>query len=92
MWIARNESFASQETIEALESSRDLGLLNVEQLVDRHSGQYGLSPEACREYLTHYLRFRVGETELAGLEEFARRCENLGLVPRHTHLHKVDTE
>jgi chorismate dehydratase len=92
MWIARNDSFGSQETIEALESSRDLGLLNVEQLVDRHSGQYGLSPEACREYLTHYLRFRVGEMELAGLEEFARRCENLGLVPRHTHFHKVDTE
>jgi chorismate dehydratase len=90
MWIARNDSFASHETIAALEASRDQGLLHVEQLVERHSANYGLSPEACREYLTHYLRFRVGEIELAGLEEFASRCENLGLVPRHTHLEKVD--
>lgn len=92
MWIARNDSFGSQETIDALESSRDQGLLHVEQLVERHSAQYGLSPEACREYLTHYLRFQVGETELAGLEEFASRCEKLGLVPRYTHPTKVDKE
>ena len=92
MWIARNDSFGSQETIDALETSRDQGLLHVEQLVERHSAQYGLSPEACREYLTHYLRFQVGETELAGLEEFASRCEKLGLVPRYTHPTKVDKE
>lgn len=80
MWVAREEQFVRPQICRALEDSRDEGLSNVEELVLRYSDTYGLTQNDCRDYLTRYLRFHVRENELQGVEEFARRCVQLGLV------------
>lgn len=80
MWVARNQDFDVQPMIHALETSRDAGCEHIEEIIAKYSESYGLTAQACRDYLTHYLRFRIGGLELEGLQEYAKRCESLGLV------------
>lgn len=80
-WVARNSSFATPALAAALEQSRDAGCANVDEIVRLHAGRYGLSDVECRDYLTRFLRFRLGPDERAGLAEFHRRCQALRLVP-----------
>jgi len=83
MWVARLPALATAELAALLETSRDRGCENVEEIVNQHAASYGLTQDACREYLTRFLRFRLGSEECRGLAEFHRRCVALGLVPRH---------
>lgn len=80
-WVARNNSFATPALTSLLEQSRDAGCANIDEIVRMHAGRYGLSDIECRDYLTQFLRFRLGPEELAGLAEFHRRCQALRLVP-----------
>lgn len=83
-WVARRAEFASDWLTRCLESSRDSGQRDVEHIVAQHAVAYGLTADECRDYLTHYLQFRLGDRESAGLREFHRRCVSLGLVPEST--------
>jgi chorismate dehydratase len=80
MWVARNSDLDDPRIIESLEASRDEGCRNVDAIIAKYAKSYGLSDAACREYLTHYLQFRIGSLERQGLEEFSRRCSQLGLA------------
>lgn len=80
-WVARCPSFATPELASVLEQSRDAGCANIDQIVRHYAGNYGLSDTECRDYLTQFLRFRLGAEERAGLAEFHRRCQALRLVP-----------
>lgn len=80
MWVARSPAFDDSRIIDFLEASRDAGLVHIEEIIAKYAASYGLSDLACREYLTHFLRFRIGENELRGLGQFAKRCEALGLL------------
>lgn len=80
-WVARSNSFATPALAAVLEKSRDAGCANIEEIVRLHAGRYGLSEAECRDYLTEFLRFRLGPDERAGLAEFHRRCQALRLVP-----------
>jgi chorismate dehydratase len=80
MWVARGNFFDETRMIEILESSRDAGCQNVEKIISKYASAYGLTNQACREYLTKFLRFRIGTEELGGLDEYARQCEALGLL------------
>ena len=80
-WVARNRSFATPGLAAVLEQSRDAGCANIDEIVRLQAGRYGLSDEECRDYLTRFLRFRLGPDERAGLAEFHRRCQALRLVP-----------
>ena len=80
MWVARGESSDPSQMIQILESSRDAGCQNIEKIIATYASSYGLTDQACREYLTEYLRFKIGSQELRGLDEYARRCDALGLI------------
>lgn len=80
MWVARTKEFDDPQVAEMLESSRDAGCDHLEDIIDQYADRYGLTESSCREYLAHYLRFRIGAAELQGLEEFTQRCEALGIV------------
>ncbi|MCY3004453.1 MAG: menaquinone biosynthesis protein [Planctomycetota bacterium] len=80
MWVARKTDPVDPRIVESLEASRDAGCENVEAIIAKYAKSYGLSDAACREYLTHFLRFRIGSLERQGLEEFSRRCTQLGLA------------
>jgi chorismate dehydratase len=80
MWVARSPTFDDPQMIQSLEASRDEGLVHVDEIIAKYAAGYGLSDQACREYLTQFLRFRIGDNELRGLGQFANRCEALGLL------------
>lgn len=80
MWVARDSQFDQPRLIELLESSRDQGCQHVHEIIGRYARSYGLTDQACREYLTRYLRFTIGRAELQGLAEFSARCQALGLA------------
>ncbi len=80
MWVARNSSFANEKWKRTLERTRDYGLENVQEIASDAAEKYQLSTEQCLDYLTNYIRFFLSEDERAGLSEFRRRCDVLGLI------------
>ncbi len=80
MWVARNGNFANEKWKRTLERTRDSGLEHVHEIASNAAEKYQLSNEQCLDYLTNYIRFFLGEDERAGLNEFRRRCDGLGLI------------
>ena len=80
MWVARNSSFAQEEWKLTLERTRDHGLRHVRDIACSAAKKYQLTVEQCEDYLTHYIRFFLRADELAGLQEFRRRCDALSLL------------
>lgn len=80
MWVARSSDFMDPFVTESLEESRDAGCRNVEEIVGLYAEGYGLTQQACRDYLTRYLRFKIGNAEIQGLQEYANRCKTWGLI------------
>lgn len=80
MWVAR-EGVDTGELATMLESSRDAGLRNLEQIASCEAGSYGLTKEDLHRYFAENLHFRLGPGERLGLETFQHRSATLGLVP-----------
>ena len=80
MWVARNSSFANEKWTRTLERTRDNGLEHVQEIASDSAKNYRLSTEQCLDYLTNYIRFFLSVDERAGLNEFRRRCDVLGLI------------
>lgn len=56
---------------------------DMEDLVREAALELGLPSDALRSYLSEKLSFRLGESELAGLEEYHLRAAELGLIARN---------
>ena len=84
MWVARNDSFATEHWRSTLQETRDEGLKHIREISAQAAGRYKLTLEQCQDYLTNYIRFFLRSEELLGLAEFRRRCELLGLVANQT--------
>lgn len=82
MWVARSREYATIKLREALENARDSGLSCVQSIAAEAAARYQLSTEQCVDYLTNYIRFYLRDDELAGLNEFRRRCDSLGLISK----------
>lgn len=80
-WVARNATFATEWLKELFEQSRDRGCANVAAIAEQHADSYQLSVSRCADYLTNYIRFRLGPDETRGLHEFEKRCQMLNLIP-----------
>ena len=80
MWVARNRSFATASWAEAFERARDEGLLHVREIAQATADKYRLTASRCEDYLTNYIRFFLNSDERKGLQEFRRRCDELGLT------------
>jgi chorismate dehydratase len=79
MWVARTKSIVDDKLVSALESARDEGLQNIATISSQASSLYRLTPEQCSDYLTHFIRFHLGEEERRGLDEFRTLCESIEL-------------
>lgn len=80
-WVAREPRFATDWLRQQFETSRDLGCENVDAIAKRFADSYQLSVDRCADYLTNYIRFRLGDDETRGLIEFEQRCQELKLLP-----------
>jgi len=84
MWVARSESFATEQWRSTLESTRDEGLQHIREISMMAAEHYALTTEQCYDYLTNYIRFILSSEERAGFAEFRRRCDALGLISNKT--------
>lgn len=80
MWVAR-EAVAS-ELGEALQQSREAGLLNLDSIVAAEAPRYGLTSASCQDYFRRHLHFYLGPRELQGLQLFADQAFAIGLAPQ----------
>jgi chorismate dehydratase len=80
VWAARAE-LATLEFASRFERSLELGLSELEAIVEETAVASGLTPAVLRDYYTRNLRFRLGDAERRGLAEFLRRAEAAGLAP-----------
>jgi chorismate dehydratase len=63
-----------------LEEARITGLAHVEQIIQKHALVRGWSAALARQYLTHNLKFDVGERELEAIRLFHAMAGEEGLV------------
>jgi chorismate dehydratase len=84
MWTARGGLQLDLGPLEqALESARDAGLANLEEIAREQAGTLGLDQHQCLEYLRNNLHFTLGEKEREGLELF-RQYAGSGILGLET--------
>ncbi|XZE46203.1 menaquinone biosynthetic enzyme MqnA/MqnD family protein [Pirellulaceae bacterium SH467] len=79
-WVARPIAFDMVCIGEWLDKIREFGRERIAEICTRLSHSYELTPDQCLDYLTHYIHFEVDQEARAGLDEFRRKCHDLGLV------------
>jgi len=78
-WVARDRK-AFDELRPLLFTACDYGLAHLEAIADAETLRLGLPRERCFRYLSEIMRYRTGDMEQAGLNEFRLRAATLGLI------------
>ncbi len=63
-----------------LDRIRNINHGRLAEIAARHAGANGWPENLAFEYLSRNLRYDLGEPELAGIEEFWRRCHEHGII------------
>ncbi len=79
VWAVRPGA-ETTDLVAPFEKSLAAGLTHVEDLAAEAAAELGLDPGSVLEYLTESLHFRLGDEEIAGLEEYYRRAHAHGLI------------
>src|ERR1022692_455853 len=79
-WAAHRQA-ATPELAATLESWRDRGMAEIEEIVREESSRRYLSPEVVRAYLTENIHFTLDAACQEGLELYYRWAGELGLAP-----------
>ena len=79
VWAARAE-VATPALAARFERSLEAGLAELETIVGEAAVETALPPAVLRDYYTRNLRFRFGDAERRGLDEFLRRAQAAGLT------------
>lgn len=79
MWIGRKDAELG-DLPARLNAARDLGLLHLDEIVQRESSAMDLPSEMVRHYFTRNLHFRIGKAEEMGLRLFQELAARHGLA------------
>jgi len=90
-WAA-HAAAATPELAATLESWRDRGIAEIEEIVREESVKRYLSPEIVRAYLTENIHFTLDAACQEGLELYYRWAAELGLAPLDRPLEIIRTE
>ncbi|MCW5966212.1 MAG: menaquinone biosynthesis protein [Bryobacterales bacterium] len=66
------------------------GLANLEDIVDKEAPLRGISHALALDYLRSHIRFRLGEREFAGMQEFLNRARQHGLLDADASAHPAE--
>lgn len=58
-----------------------VGVVMIDAIAARSADRLGLPEAMCREYLSHCIRYTIGDRELRGIDEFRRLLNRHGLAP-----------
>jgi len=78
-WVARNLATLDRAS-SLLYMALEFGLARLHGIAAEEAVRLGISEERCYAYLSQIMRYRTGKKEVAGLEEFRRRAQRLGLI------------
>lgn len=79
VWAMR-QGLEIGEGLQLLHRSLDLGLQNIEAIIDLAVSEQPIGEAAARKYLTENLSYRLGSEQLEGLSEFFERAHSHGLI------------
>lgn len=79
LWIA-SEDAATTELGSLLSGVRDGGVRHLDEIADAEAAALEFDAAFCRRYLREHLRFRLGDSEKAGLARFRELAEKHGLL------------
>lgn len=66
----------------ALRESLGFGVENLDDIVEQEAARHGVGQDLARSYLSENIRFLLGDHEMAGMREFVKRGEAMGLIRR----------
>lgn len=69
------------ETEAAFHKAKIAGQAAAGRIATRYAAGLGLDPGYCRRYLTHIIKYDLGDEELVGMERYRVLVEELGLLP-----------
>jgi chorismate dehydratase len=78
-WAGRPEALAPDE-VSAVQAARDAGVADSDRVAQEYFSDPALDAIGM-QYLRDYIKYHLGEEELAGLTTFHRYAAELGLVP-----------
>ncbi len=87
MWVARGS--VPPIVSHALQSARNAGLQNLDEIVAREAPRYQLTAASCEEYFRRQLHFFLGARELSGLRLFRDQAASIGLVPASSRIELI---
>jgi chorismate dehydratase len=81
VWAARSE-IANADVIEDFQTSRDLGLQNLDEICRQAASELKLPSEQLQRYLSENIDFNLDEDNLRGLTAYFTFAAAMGLIPR----------
>jgi len=78
-WVARDPAVLERAAPLLFEAVNH-GLARLPGIAAEEAVRLGIPEERCYAYLSQIMRYRTGEREVAGLEEFRKRAQRLGLI------------
>jgi len=78
-WAVR-EGFNDSALVDALNSSRDLGVANIPAIAERHAEQLGMKKEFLQEYLEKNMYYYMDRTCVDGLQLFYDKAARIGAI------------
>lgn len=92
MWVTLDEH-PDPDIVQALSDARDRGIARLGEIARREASGYGLTGEACENYLRHHLHYSIGSAERKALELFQSHLLDLNLIPesRNLKFHECQT-
>ncbi len=78
-WVAR-QNVELGDIPQRLLQAKGEGLKHISDIAQQEAPKLGLPEEACRDYLTHNIRYELGKAEMEGLQLFYKYAVKLDLA------------
>ncbi|MBL7077653.1 MAG: menaquinone biosynthesis protein [Kiritimatiellae bacterium] len=81
VWAYQRDHPRAAELARMATASYAAGMDTVDTIADRFAKRIGLTPDFCRTYLTHHIRYTIGDREQHAIDRFVTLLKQHGLTP-----------
>lgn len=89
--FAVNEGVELGRNLQALHDSKTYGLSNLRKISELGSRKTGLSEEICYTYVSHRIKYDLGDAEVKGIIKYSEILSELGICDKITDLNIYST-
>ena len=92
-WRHSRGAYAPRSCAAVLNAARDKGVAGAEQIIQsKQPDELPISPERMLDYFRYNIRYRLGQAEQDGMNEFFDRAFALGLIPERRLLRVIGAQ